>query len=51
LPVDELGSDIERGSLPYIDDDLYDRLTHFVVAFARANPMPLAHKKNINLHR
>jgi len=51
LPVDELENDLQRGSLPYVEDDLYDRLTDFVIAFARANPMTLAHKENLNLHR
>ena len=46
LPVDQLESDLERENLPYVEDDLYDRLTDFVIAFARANPTPLAHEKN-----
>lgn len=41
----------DTGILPYVEDDLYDRLTRFVVAFARANPEPIERKTNPNLHR
>jgi len=50
-PVDELMDRQNGGALPYVDDDLYDRLTSFVVAFARANPKPLPHQLNPLLRR
>lgn len=37
--------------LPYVKDDLYDRLTGFVVAFARAHPALLERAANPALHR
>jgi len=51
LPVDELISDEDTGSLPYVGDDLYDRLTSCVVAFVRANPHPLPYPANPRLRR
>ena len=51
LPVDELDDESDSGSLPYVDDDLYDRLEEFVVAFARAKPDLLQHTTNPLLHR
>ena len=42
---------LRRVSLPYVEDDLYDRLTAFIVAFARANPEPLERQLNLRLHR
>lgn len=51
VPVDEFDDESNSGSLPYVEDDLYDRLTAFVVAFARANPEPLERQLNPRLHR
>jgi hypothetical protein len=51
LPADELHDEADSGSLPYIEDDLYDRLEGFVVAFARVNPRLLAHTNNPKLFR
>lgn len=51
LPVDELDDESESGSLPYVEDDLYNRLEDFVVVFARANPEVLPHAANPLLHR
>jgi hypothetical protein len=51
LPVDELDDESDSGSLPYVEDDLYDRLEEFVVAFSRANPVALPHAANPLLHR
>lgn len=44
LPVDELEDDGDEGGLPYVDDDLYDRLTSYVVAYCRLHPqlIPMA---------
>ncbi|HEU4678401.1 MAG TPA: hypothetical protein VFS35_02695 [Terrimicrobiaceae bacterium] len=51
LPVDELEDEDDSERLPYVDDDLYDRLTHCVVAFARANPTPVPRQPDPRLHR
>lgn len=51
LPVNELDGESGGGSLPYVEDDLYNRLEDFVVAFARANPEALPHAANPLLHR
>src|SRR5262245_43989025 len=40
-----------RGSLPYVEDDLYDRLTTYVVRFSRDRPTPIARLPNPELHR
>jgi hypothetical protein len=49
--VDELAVGADDGELPYLEDDLYDRLTGFVVKFARTHPVPLARADNPALHR
>ena len=49
VPVNELDDESDSGSLPYVEDDLYDRLTGFVVVFARANPEPLERELNPRL--
>ena len=35
---DELENDMQASKLPYVDDDLYDRLTDHLVAFCRQHP-------------
>ncbi len=40
-----------QGSRPYVEDDLYDRLTEYVVKYSRDHPVPIARKKNLELHR
>lgn len=50
-PVDEFDEAADGGSLPYTEDDLYDRLTSLVVKFARAHPVPVARDINPALHR
>ncbi|WP_200934125.1 hypothetical protein [Massilia sp. Leaf139] len=39
LPVEALEHDDQADGLPYVDDDLYDRLTAAVVAFARMHTL------------
>jgi hypothetical protein len=51
IPVDEIDDAAEGAGLPYVDDDLYDRLTGFIVKFARAHPVLLARDINSALHR
>ena len=50
-PVDEMDDATDDGALPYVEDDLYDRLTGFVAKFARAHPVLLARDINPALHR
>ena len=42
-----------RGSeyYPYIEDDLYDRLTEQIVAFCRCHPQPIPHEKDPRQYR
>ncbi|OWQ83810.1 hypothetical protein CDN99_25430 [Roseateles aquatilis] len=47
----DIDAELDDDRLPYVDDDLYDRLEHFVVAFARANPVALPHVANPRLLR
>jgi hypothetical protein len=51
LPVDELEDDAQARDLPYIEDDLYDRLTSSVVRFCRLNPRLIAYQHNPVQHR
>lgn len=51
VSVDEFDDESDRENPPYVEDDLYDRLTGFVVAFARAYPEPLERELNPRLHR
>jgi hypothetical protein len=50
-PAEDLDDEFDSGSLPYVEDDLYDRLTGCVVAFARANPEPLGKPVDPRLYR
>ena len=50
-PVEEMDDVTDDGALPYIEDDLYDRLTGFVAKFARAHPVPLVREINPALRR
>jgi hypothetical protein len=43
--------EISAESLPYTEDDLYDRLEAFVVAFSRAHPELIPHQPNLQLRR
>lgn len=51
LPVHELTGGAGSGSLPCIEDALYNRLEAAVVAFARAHPQTLPHTRNPRLCR
>lgn len=51
---DGIRADLERlrdYESPYVEDDLYDRLTTAVVRYARVHPMPVPHTRNPDLHR
>jgi hypothetical protein len=51
LPAAQLDDDADRGSLPCVEDALYNRLEAAVVAFARAHPQLLPHARNPRLYR
>lgn len=51
IPLDEFDEEGDSAKLPYVDGDLYDRLTQLAVAFARANPQPIPRQLNPRLHR
>lgn len=40
-----------NGNEPYIDDDLYDRVTEIIVDFYTKYPNPIKHEHNPNLYR
>lgn len=44
LPVRQLAHDSDAGKLPYVEDDLYDRLVAHVVWFCRLNPRLIPHR-------
>lgn len=50
-PIVDEPDDFDEEGLPYVDDDLYDRLTDFVVAFSKANPKTISHPSNPKLMR
>jgi hypothetical protein len=50
LPVDQLEDDSQAGMLPYVDDDLYDRLTDAVVEFCCLNRVLIPHTPDPELH-
>jgi hypothetical protein len=50
-PLEDGDEDLDPEMLPYVDDDLYDRLTSRVVAFSRANPEPIMRSINPGLVR
>ena len=51
LPVDQLEDHGQDHQLPYVDDDLYDRLTLNVVEFARLNTTVIRREADPDLHR
>lgn len=52
LPPSELTSDSQINSLPYVEDDLYDRLTDQLIAYCRRQPRHiLLSQQNINPSR
>ena len=51
LPVEELEADEEAGGLPYVDDDLYDRLTGHVVHYCRLHPQLIPIQPNPSQRR
>lgn len=50
-PVRELKDDAEAGSLPYVQDDLYDRLASSVVRFCRLNPKLIPYRHDPEQYR
>lgn len=51
LPVRDLRDDAEAHKLPYVEDDLYDRLTSSVVRFCRLNPKIVPYQHNPEQYR
>jgi hypothetical protein len=51
LPVRELVDESDVGKLPYVDDDLYDRLASHVVRFCQLNPRLIPHRHNPGQYR
>ncbi|MHB8088960.1 MAG: hypothetical protein ACYDH2_12015 [Anaerolineaceae bacterium] len=46
LPVDKLEFDSQKSMLPYVDDDLYDRLDGHLIQFCRLHPQVIPRKHN-----
>ncbi len=51
LPVLELERDADAGKLPYVEDDLYDRLVSHIVRFCRLHPRLIPHRHDPDQHR
>lgn len=51
LPVDELENDEDADLLPYIEDDLYDRLTEHAVRYCRLRPALLPRELDATQYR
>ncbi len=50
-PIDDEAEDFDEDALAYVEDDLYDRLTDYVVAFSKAHPQTIPHPPNPKLMR
>jgi hypothetical protein len=50
-PVAELTDDSQIAELPYIDDDLYDRLTGHLITYCRNHPQLVQHVANPDQYR
>ncbi|MBA4385449.1 MAG: hypothetical protein C0410_11995 [Anaerolinea sp.] len=44
LPVDKLEYDSQKSMLPYVEDDLYDRLGGYLIQFCRLHPQVIPRK-------
>ncbi|WP_187148453.1 hypothetical protein [Geobacter metallireducens] len=51
IPPDELENDLQKADLPYIEDDLYDRLTNHLVSFCRLHPEVIQLQKDERQYR
>jgi hypothetical protein len=51
LPPNELKDRSQAHQLPYVDDDLYDRLTEHLVAFCQQHPRVIPREKDPNQYR
>lgn len=51
LPVDKLQYDSQKSMLPYVEDDLYDRLQSYFVQFCRHNPEVIPRKLDPHQYR
>jgi len=50
-PVDDLTEEEDLGSLPHVEDDLYDRLTSHVVSYCRLHPQLVLLEPNPSQYR
>jgi len=50
-PPNELTDDSQISELPYVDDDLYDRLTEHLIAFCRHHPQLIPYPGNPEQYR
>lgn len=48
---DHMNSDAQASELPYVDDDLYDRLVENLVMFCRQYPQPIPRSYNPRQYR
>jgi len=51
LPPDELKSRSQINDLPYVNDDLYDRLVYHLISFCRQHPQVIPREIDPNLCR
>jgi hypothetical protein len=51
LPVDELENDEDADQLPYVEDDLYDRLTRQAICYCRLRPVLMPRKSTPEQYR
>lgn len=51
LPVEDLEDDSQVDQLPYIDDDLYDRLVFHLVDYCHLHPQILPHEPDVRQYR
>jgi hypothetical protein len=50
-PVNDLNDDSQIAELPYIDDDLYDRLIRRLIEYCRIHPQLVQHDVNLDQYR
>jgi hypothetical protein len=51
ITPDELENEQQRAGLPYVEDDLYDRLTDHLVSFCRLHPLVIPMQKDQRQYR
>lgn len=51
MPPDETEDELQTAALPYVEDDLYDRLTTHLVSFCRLHPQVIPLQKDERQYR